>query len=326
MKADTSVLWLTIGGREVASSRVRAFYLSDALRLQGVRSRCVVAAGIRGRIRAVVALLLLGRAPVIVVQKILFGALMLRCLRWRASVLVWECDDALHLGYPASPASKVVEERRRVELVLSSVDVVTTSNPLLATELRPASGRVNVLLGPAPPPALNPTDRERVLLWLGSPSTEPYLALLRDVPRRLREAGWECVALGATAGASRFGWRAVRWSRVAQEQWLSRATVGVMPQPSDPWADRKQAYKLYEYMAHGVVPVASDVLPARLAMSDACLRPFLLDANADWVRAIVHAARVREDLVPCFLQVLDRRSVESSLTRWREAVASGAER
>jgi hypothetical protein len=323
MSETLSVLWLTLGGREVASSRVRAFRISDALEREGVRSRCVVATGVRGRLAALVRVAFFGKANVIVVQKLLLRSLVLQLLRRRTEVLVWECDDALNLGYPGSKPREVAKEQRRVEATLARVDVVTTSNPLLAKELRPVSGRISTLLGPAPSRQITSAARERLVIWIGSSSTEAYLSLMRDAPIRLRNAGWECVALGASMAAARLGWRRVEWSLAAEKEWLSRAIVGVMPQPSDPWAERKQGYKLYEYMAHGVVPVASDVLPARMVMQSARLRPLLVVDNTDWLTAIETAASLRRELLPCLGESVARQSVESAVRVWTRAVGLG---
>ena len=53
--SQADVLWLAIADRSAASSRVRAFELSDALTLRGIDSSVVVASGIGGRIQGVAA-------------------------------------------------------------------------------------------------------------------------------------------------------------------------------------------------------------------------------------------------------------------------------
>ncbi len=304
-----SVLWVTLGGRKVASSRVRAFQVSDALEEAGIRSKCIVGAGVTGRMRTLLELCRLGRPTVVVVQKLLLGAAMVRVLRRLSAVLVWECDDALHIGFPGTPANEIRRAQRLVETVLSHADLVTTSNPLLAQDFLPPSGEVMAFVGPSPPIRRGTPCRERIVVWLGSASTATHLDLLDDLPQRLRGVGWQCVAIGAPSHVASNGWRCVQWSPAAQEYWLGRAMVGVMPQASDPWSDRKQGYKLLEYMAHGLVPVASDVLPARLLMGDPRLAEFLLPAGGDWVTAVESAAYHRSDLLPCLQAIVDEHSM-----------------
>jgi putative peptidoglycan lipid II flippase len=240
-----SVVWLALGGRSVASSRIRAFRVSDALEATGIESRCVVASGLAGRLRALLAIYRSTKPTVVVVQKILFGSVMLRLLRKKAEVLVWECDDALHVGLPGENGRELPRTNRLIAEALKTADVVTTSNPLLASDFRPASGRVVEFQGPAPPRAESLAPRERVVVWLGSPSTVRYLSMLGDAPRRLQARGWQCVAVGAPDQSAELGWHGVAWSLAAQDEWLGKAVVGVMPQTSDVWSDRKQGYKLF---------------------------------------------------------------------------------
>lgn len=312
-----------MGGREIASSRVRAFSISDALQRRGIESECIVGRGVRGRARAIARLARRRSADVIVIQKLLYGDVMLRMLRAQTRVLVWECDDALHVGFPGEAARSIERSRRLIRSVLRNADIVTTTNPLLAHDLRPASGRVASFQGPAPLPADEANVRGRVLIWLGSPSTEKYLMVIGDVPAKLREHGWNCVAVGATEEVAAYGWRPISWSPESQIEWLSRASVGVMPQASDPWSDRKQGYKLFEYMAHGVVPVASDVLPARIVLDDDELRLLLVPAGGDWEEAIVRGAARRERLIPRFGTLLTQHSVDASVCVWLNAVGIG---
>jgi glycosyltransferase involved in cell wall biosynthesis len=314
------VLWITLGGRLVASSRVRAFAISDELLAEGVPSACIPGRGARGRGRVLVFLARHPRPTIVVVQKILYGPLMLRLLRRAARVLVWECDDALQLGYPDADTAQTIRDRTRLARTLECVDVVTTSNALLATDLAPRSRQVAAFIGPSPPWSSESAVRRPVVLWLGSSSTQPYLQEMGAAPRMLHAAGWECVAVGANPRVGALGWRAVEWSPDAQAHWLSIALVGVMPQPRDPWADRKQGYKLLEYAAHGVVPVASDVGPARAVLQSTALKSLLVGDSDDWSRVILRAANNRAALLPHIRAVARRYDVASTVATWRAAV------
>jgi glycosyltransferase involved in cell wall biosynthesis len=198
--------------------------------------------------------------------------------------------------------------------------VVTTSNPLLAEEFQPKSGRTALYRGPAPSTRILEGERERIVVWLGSPSTESYLRLLGSVPEELAADGWTCVAIGSTEAADRHGWHVVPWTLSAQDEWLARASVGVMPQPRDPWSDRKQAYKLFEYMAHGVVPVASDVPAARDLLCSPALSRLLVAPDGDWRAAIEDATTLRPTCLSEFPLVLEEHSVGAAVTTWLDAV------
>lgn len=323
MIGEHPIVWLTIGDANTASSRVRAFVIADELAERGVRTTCLPATGIKGRWRALSAVAKSNPAPIVVVQKILYGPIMLRLLRWKACLLVWECDDALHLGQSSASQRNLRRTQRLIRQTLCQADVVTTSTPQLANELRPARGRSVAFRGPAPAEASCYGRRERLVVWLGSPSTEEYLELLQGAAERLRNRGWSLVAVGASEAVETLGWEAITWSPQAQKVWLGKALVGVMPQRRDPWSDRKQGYKLFEYMAHGVVPVASDVPAAQAVLSPVELSNLLVPVGGDWVRAIEGAAARRETYVDRFHRVLDRYSVAATVDAWVDAVGAG---
>ena len=119
------------------------------------------------------------------------------------------------------------------------------------------------------------------------------------------------MAVGAGAYAATLGWTPVTWSLDSQSDWLSRAAVGVMPQTRDAWADRKQGYKLYEYIAYGAVPVASDVPCARLVLgSERLYRCLLVSEVNEWLGMIERAADRRTELLPYLRGSLRRSSVD----------------
>jgi hypothetical protein len=318
---EMNVVWLTLGDASVASSRVRAYRMSEALQARGVGSVCIPASGIGGRIRAIRAVLS-GR-HIVVIQKLLYGRLMVSALRRLSTVLIWECDDAVYKGYPGASRVSAWLARRRVERILRSVDLATTTTPMLADDFAAAGCPVLVYPGPAPVPALRceRTRAEQIVLWLGSPSTDRYLHLTGELPRALEAAGWKCVAVGGSTCASDLGWIVVPWSAAAEGEWLQRARIGVMPQPRDEWSDRKAGYKLLEYAASGVVPVASDVPSARALLSP--LGPsVLVRSDDDWVVRVLDVAAHADMLGDRLRDVLSPVTAEACADRWLSRLAA----
>jgi glycosyltransferase involved in cell wall biosynthesis len=251
--------------------------------------------------------------------------LTLEYYRRRAGVLVWECDDAIHRGYPGSSRLGTWRTRRGVARLLRYVDVVTTTNELLAAELMPASGRVEWFPGPSPPPRRSRAPRERLIIWLGSPSTEPNLMLLPTLATALQADGWKCVAVGGSELAQSIGWETQSWSEEVEHCLLTRASVGVMPQPGDGWSERKAAYKLLEYAASGVVPVASNVTPARTILDRSPLSALLVPNDLDsWLRAANEAFERRVELAEELDAVVERFSPQTSAALWERAVGMGS--
>ncbi len=97
--------------------------------------------------------------------------------------------------------------------------------------------------------------------WIGSPSTAPYLNLIREA---LTQLGRRLPTRLLVIGASIDEIEGVRvethpWSEATEVELLLQCDVGVMPLPDEKWARGKCAFKLIQYMACGLPVVASPV-------------------------------------------------------------------
>ena len=97
--------------------------------------------------------------------------------------------------------------------------------------------------------------------WIGSPSSETFLADLRPMLARFcQEHGSRLLVIGAGAGEPWFsGMRAVPWSEATEVGSLSEIDVGIMPLHDTPFARGKCALKAIQYMACWKPVVASPV-------------------------------------------------------------------
>jgi len=317
------VLWATAGDSNVASTRVRVMDLSRGLRKFGVDSMIIQAPGAGGRFR-VAFRAITGRYDVIVLQKVLYGRAMIWLLRIMTRILVFECDDAIHLPDNQGEWYSSDNDLRRLRHILERVDVVTTTNDLLAGEFAPPGSRSAVYAGPAPP-VHRSGKREKVVLWLGSPFTSPELDEVGDVPAAFRGRGVEFIAIGADRSQARRGWTVLNWSIEIADEWLQRATVGLMPLSRTPWNDRKAGYKILQYAANGVVPIASDGPPARRFLAPR-MNECLVTSRSDWYSAIELGLEGSEKYPPILDMIVNQNSVESAAERWfHEVVKEGVE-
>ncbi|WP_222192757.1 glycosyltransferase [Modestobacter italicus] len=190
-------------------------------------------------------------------------AAMLRRAGWG----VYDFDDALfadhrgglhrHLGEAAGWARAV-----------RAADLVVAGNAHLAEAAARLNPRVEVVPSCVEPDAY-PRKRDYAvgpvprLIWLGSPSTEPYLQpvapALLEVHRR---TGARLTVISAgqrplgelTAMTDRVAWAGARTDAL-----LATADCGLMPLPDTPFTRGKCAYKLLQYGAAGLPAVASPV-------------------------------------------------------------------
>jgi hypothetical protein len=286
------VHFVTIGDRSVASTRVRALALADALRALGH----VVTTG-RPRSKETARLFLGGgKCDAVVLQKVLPGERTLLALRRRCDALIIDLDDAIYFGYPGEAEDRARARYKRLEAAARVADALTTPSPVVASDLADLFHRRLVHPGPAPSvdldaPELLALKKEPKLIWLGSPSTGGELRALDSAGAALGEFPTTPIAMGATAGQVPTPMEAARWDLASQRRLLSEATVGLVPLTRGRWNDRKACYKAIEYAAWGVATIGSES-PALEATGPVGQLATKIQQDEDWSAAI--EARARE--------------------------------
>jgi hypothetical protein len=312
--AQASIHFVLLGDETTASTRVRGLSLITELKERG---HLVTQGSLRDTVRAP---WILGRTKppdVLVLQKVFPPTAIVDLLRRRVSVLVLEVDDAVHLGYPGDGPRAASKIGGRVRRAAAVADVLTTPSPILATDLV-RGGRSLVFPGPAP--RIQPGSSTGGLVWLGSPSTEVNLELLRGCGDLFSNWRGGARAVGGGQLAETVGLTPVTWSPATEKEVLSMSTVGVMPITRSEWNDRKAAYKVLEYLAAGVAPIASSS-PSLDALGP--LRRFveIVRDHNDWPEVL----RGRESLEPTVdwrevSAALDLISAEHFADAWEESV------
>ncbi len=265
------IRWYTRYGPEGASSRYRVYQYLDGLDEAGFESeveplanwrssRRTAAIGVAKRVRSLSAV---GRGAadgVVVIQK---EPVMPPGL-WRAAhrllrtpgPMVWDVDDAVWIGAPSA--------RVMACDMAAMADVAVAGNDLIATWLK-RHGASDVRVIPtcfdASAPLQESLDREVVeLVWVGSPSTadrfrvefQRFLDVLKSPHVQLT-----CVGAPAFEMAAARPVRFVDWTPEAEQHALGRAHYGLSFLPRDEYSDHKCGFKLVQYLAYGVVPIAT---------------------------------------------------------------------
>jgi glycosyltransferase involved in cell wall biosynthesis len=178
---------------------------------------------------------------------------------------------------------------RLERFVAPRLDAVTTADEGTAARLRASGARVSVLFNfprrdhftPAPSGTAKPHD----VLYHGS--LPPYhlvelAGIARALARRRPATRWTIVGqpdsaaagtgFGEALAAAGLSDRVTRLARIGFAEvpaLLHAARTGVVPLPDVPKFRRNIAVKLFEYLAAGVPPVASDLPPVRALLGDA---------------------------------------------------------
>jgi hypothetical protein len=170
--------------------------------------------------------------------------------------LVWDVDDAVWMGSPAA--------HRMACDMAATADVVVAGNQLIAEWMRDhGAGEVRLI-----PTCFDPRGPDRTvaesdvveLVWVGSPSTaarfETELQRFRHVLDS-RHVQLTCVGAPAFEIPAARPVRFAEWSPVAEHLALSGADYGLSFLPRDEYSDHKCGFKLVQYLAYGVLPIAT---------------------------------------------------------------------
>jgi glycosyltransferase involved in cell wall biosynthesis len=240
----------------------------------------------------------LRHADVVVLHRKLFGRLELAFLRRNCRRLLFDFDDAVMFRDPFRKSTRSRRRAARFARTVAAADGVVAGNAYLRERALEAGASGDVRVLPtgveagkyAPGPPLE--GEERVLGWIGSASTLPYLLdilpeleeLARQDPRfRLR------VIADAFPETDAISLDPRPWSEEDEAGLLQGIDVGLMPLRDDPWSRGKCGYKILQYFAAGKPAVASPVgvnrslvLPGETGL--------LADGQGEWVRCITALA------------------------------------
>ncbi|BBD07851.1 glycosyltransferase family 4 protein [Desulfovibrio ferrophilus] len=209
----------------------------------------------------------LPKTEIIVLQKKLVSRVELALLRSKAGKLFFDFDDALWASHPnqgACGGESDAGELARLLRVCAGVDGVIAGNAFLAAKVREVSQRVDQISTPLDTQKYVPGVAEHsgrpVVGWMG---TSCNLFFLPEVFQALEPVGHKFLLSvisdadysipKALSGSSE------RWDSEREVAQLQAMDIGLMPLTDDEYTRGKCGFKLLQYMACGVVPVASDV-------------------------------------------------------------------
>lgn len=134
------------------------------------------------------------------------------------------------------------------------------------------------------------TGKQRVIGWIGSPSTQRYVveikAALQQVCERLNA---RLMLVGAADNVvtqlAGMPVEVIPWSEETEAHSIAQMDVGIMPLVDGPWERGKCGYKLIQYMASGVPVVASAVgVNIEIVSGSRCGR--LVQSIDEWATAL----------------------------------------
>ena len=218
-----------------------------------------------GFLRMCRGLLLARNCKAVIVQRELcpigppvFEWLLTRLLR---KPYVYDFDDAVWLRHTSGTLGRIIKCPWKTSRQISWAAQVFAGNAYLLDYALRYNPRSHLL------PTVLPHSRQCItyprnpltLGWTGSYTTLPYLLELEPVLYRLQQHFKFnlLVICNANPGFKRLQYRYVPWLAAEEQAQLLQIDIGLMPQPDTPWTRGKCGFKLIQYMALGICPIAS---------------------------------------------------------------------
>lgn len=138
------------------------------------------------------------------------------------------------------------------------------------------------------------TDKPRIG-WTGSHSTVKYLeAHFPTLQKVYDETPFELVVISDQAPSTAFPDMVhIPWSKESESEDLLQMHIGIMPLPNEEWVKGKCGFKLIQYMAQGIVPVADDLGENQNIITND-ENGLLCNCEADWIQNLTDLLRNHE--------------------------------
>jgi hypothetical protein len=292
--SDTmKVLFVTNGGIEDPSSRVRVFQFLPFLRKR-ISTVDVIALGSRGargvRRQQLKAVWGAWRYDVVVIQKTA-SPLLVRTIHKLNRRILWDIDDGVCVTYP------------EMNSVLPLFERVVVGNDELKHHVESFGGRATVLPSVVDetrfPLDELPAPRDQAVVgWIGHGANLRYLSPLRAVFERLAQKYPQRMTLKIVSSAN------IEWGMpIENKAWrleeeltdIRSFTIGIMPLDDDAWSRQKCGYKALLYMSQGIPTIVSPIgVNARII--DNGVDGLLAGTPEEWERQLI---RLIEDANLC---------------------------
>lgn len=182
---------------------------------------------------------------------------------------------------------------QKIDRVMKNAALVTVGNKYLA-ERAISAGASKVKIIPTVidlakyRPVYERNQKKFTVGWIGSPSTEKYLDLVKEPLYEFRKTvDFKFIAIGTKDfHMPNLDFEARPWSEEHEAGEISKIDVGIMPLTDTPWARGKCGYKLIQYMASGKPVIASPV-GINTEIVEAGHNGFLASSDKEWLDALL---------------------------------------
>ena len=211
------------------------------------------------------------------------------------SKIIYDFDDAIWLKN-VSEANKQFSFLKNPDKIASIIKIsqlVIAGNKYLASYAKNFNNNVKVI-----PTTIDTSNHHAarkkhknkhtiVIGWTGSNTTLKYLFLLNDTIKKLnKDKKIEFVVISdKKPNLDWMNLKFIPWNKKTEIEDLLRIDIGVMPIPNTKWAKGKCGFKILQYQALGIPPIASPIGVNSAIIQDG-ENGFLANTTEEWVEKI----------------------------------------
>ena len=181
--------------------------------------------------------------------------------------LIFDFDDAIWMGNVSEGNRKLafLKNYKNPVRLMKWASVCAAGNEYLGAFAMAHCSDVRIIPSVIEEPdnyreCKNKDEKILSLGWTGSHSTVKYLEPLYPVIERLHEDGIKFYVISdQRPPLPHPPLEFVKWDREQEIDQLRLFDIGLMPLPNQEWAKGKCGFKIIQYMARGIIPVASPV-------------------------------------------------------------------
>lgn len=209
---------------------------------------------------------------------------------YRIDSAVFDYDDAVFLNYSDSWMGCLGRRVKFTHYARTAAYVTVGSESLFSAMTSLGCSRIRripstVAVGNYPLHH-HRTDSVIVIGWIGTPKTVHFLEELRGVlPAVAKKYSVQMHVVGAKWDCPGVDVRHLTWSEATETSLVGQFDIGIMPLVDGPWERAKCGYKLIQYMASGVVPIASRVGENRNIIQEG-VNGFLASQPEEWIKKL----------------------------------------
>lgn len=220
----------------------------------------------------------------LLVQRMFLPLFFLKILKWKKTPFIYDFDDAIYLGDPKNAANTEEMVKNAAAIIVSNDELAEYSkkfNHKIIEEIPSPVNTERIL------PSASDERNKIIIGWIGSPWTEKYLNLVKNVFENLHDRNSELMIVGGT-GSFKINNIPVKnetWSYDKEVHYLNKMDIGIMPLPNDEWSRGKGGYKLFLYMAAGLPVIASPVGINKEIVENG-INGYLASSEEEWLNYI----------------------------------------